>query len=205
MYKYIIFDIDGTILDTELAVLSSLQKVVLEELNKKVDTEELRFALGIPGEAALNQLGIYNIDEVNNKWNEYLKEYFHTIKVFEGFKDTLEELSNRNVKMGIVTSKSKVEYINDFEPFGLNNHFDLVICADDTKKHKPNPDPILKFIELSNVNKSEAIYIGDTKYDMDCASSAGIDFALASWGCKSPENIITKFNFNEPKDILKIL
>ncbi len=61
MYNYIIFDIDGTILDTEFAVLSSLQKLVSEELNKKYSFEELRFALGIPGEVTLSKLGITNL------------------------------------------------------------------------------------------------------------------------------------------------
>ncbi|MCB2355538.1 HAD hydrolase-like protein [Clostridium estertheticum] len=73
MYNYIIFDIDGTILDAEFAVLSSLQKLVLEELNKKFSFEELRFALGIPGEVALNKLRITNLFQSNEKWNSYLK------------------------------------------------------------------------------------------------------------------------------------
>ena len=64
MYNCIIFDIDGTILDTEIAVLSSLQKLVFEELNKNFSFEELRFALGIPGEVTLNKLGITNISRV---------------------------------------------------------------------------------------------------------------------------------------------
>lgn len=58
MYDYIIFDIDGTLIDTEFAILASLQKLVLEELNTNLSFDELRFALGIPGEDALNRLKI---------------------------------------------------------------------------------------------------------------------------------------------------
>ena len=205
MYNYIIFDIDGTILDTEIAVLSSLQKLVSEELNKEYSFEELRFALGIPGEVALNKLGITNILESNKKWNIYLKEYFHHVKIFDDIKETIVELNEMGVSTGIVTSKTKEEYLNDFVPFGLSNYFKLVVCADDTEKHKPNPEPLLKFIELSEVDNSKTIYIGDTKYDRDCAFGAGIDFALALWGAKSSNGINANYIFENPKQLLKLI
>ncbi|SFD01658.1 HAD family hydrolase [Clostridium uliginosum] len=204
MYNYIIFDIDGTILDTEIAVLSSLQKLLNEELNKNFSFEELRFALGIPGEVTLNKLGITNLLESNEKWNKYLKEYFHHVKIFDDIKDTLDRLKEMGISTGIVTSKTKEEFINDFVPFELINYFNLVVCADDTEKHKPNPEPILKFIELSGADKSKTIYIGDTKYDMDCAFSAGIDFALALWGAKSSIGINANYILENPKQILEL-
>ncbi|WP_026886936.1 HAD family hydrolase [Clostridium beijerinckii] len=204
MYNCIIFDIDGTLLDTEIAVLSSLQKLVFEELNENLSFDELRFALGIPGEVTLNKLGITNILDCNVKWNKYLKEYFHNVKVFDGIKDTLIKLNEIGILTGIVTSKTKEEFLNDFAPFELNNYFKLVVCADDTEEHKPNPEPILKFIELSGANKSKTIYIGDTKYDMDCAFGAGIDFALALWGAKSSIGINANYILENPKQVLKL-
>ncbi|AQS06649.1 HAD family hydrolase [Clostridium beijerinckii] len=204
MYNCIIFDIDGTLLDTEIAVLSSLQKLVFEELNENLSFDELRFALGIPGEVTLNKLGITNILDCNVKWNKYLKEYFHNVKVFDGIKDTLIKLNEIGILTGIVTSKTKEEFLNDFAPFELNNYFKLVVCADDTEEHKPNPEPILKFIELSGANKSKTIYIGDTKYDMDCSFGAGIDFALALWGAKSSIGINANYILENPKQVLKL-
>ncbi|MBU3071923.1 HAD family hydrolase [Clostridium estertheticum] len=205
MYNYIIFDVDGTLLDTEIAVLSSLQKLVSEELNKNYSFEELKFALGIPGEVALNKLGITNILECSEKWNVYLKEYFHHVKIFDDIKESLVKLNEMGVSIGIVTSKTKEEFLNDFVPFGLSNYFKLVVCADDTEKHKPNPEPLLKFIELSEVDKSKTIYIGDTKYDLDCALGAGIDFALALWGAKSSIGIDANYILENPKQILELV
>ncbi|MFT5875043.1 MAG: HAD superfamily hydrolase (TIGR01549 family) [Clostridium sp.] len=205
MYNYIIFDVDGTLLDTEIAVLSSLQKLVSEELNNNYSFEELRFALGIPGEVALNKLGITNILECSEKWNVYLKEYFHHVKIFDDIKESLIKLNEMGVSIGIVTSKTKEEFLNDFVPFGLSNYFKLVVCADDTEKHKPNPEPLLKFIELSEIDKSETIYIGDTKYDLDCALGAGIDFALALWGAKSSLGIDANYILENPKQILELV
>lgn len=204
MYSCIIFDIDGTIIDTEHAVLSSLQKLLSEELNKKYSFEELRFALGIPGEVALKELGITNILESFNKWSIYLKEYFYYVKVFDDIVETIVKLKEMGVLIGIVTSETKEEFLNDFVPFGLSNYFNLVICADDTEKHKPDPEPILKFIELSGADKSKTIYIGDTKYDMNCAASAGVDFALALWGAKSSIGINANYILESPKQIIEL-
>jgi len=205
MYNYIIFDIDGTLLDTEFAVLLSLQKIVFEELNRNLSFDELRFALGIPGEATLNKLGITNISDCKARWNNHIKEHFHYVKVFDNIKDTLIKLSEIGILTGIVTSKTKEEFLNDFVPFGLNNYFELVVCADDTARHKPNPDPILKFIELSGADKSKTIYIGDTKYDMDSAFGAGIDFALALWGAKSAIGINANYILENPKQVLELI
>lgn len=205
LYDYIIFDIDGTLIDTEFAILASLQKLVFEELNTNLSFEELRFALGIPGEAALNRLGITNVSDCNIKWNKYLKEYFHYTKVFDDIKDTLIKLNEIGISTGIVTSQTREELINNFVPFELNNFFKLVVCADDTEKHKPNPDPILKFIEISGADKSKTIYIGDTKYDMECALSAGIDFALALWGAKSSMGINANYILENPKQLLDLI
>ena len=205
MYNCIIFDVDGTLIDTEFAVLSSLQKLAFEELNREFSFDELRFALGIPGESALSKIGIANVIEANDKWNEYFKDYFSSIRVFDNINDTLAKLKEMNILMGIVTSKTKDEYNNDFLPYGISEYFSYVVCADDTEKHKPNPDPILKFIEISNSSKTNTIYVGDTKYDMACAYSAGVDFGLALWGANNPSEIKATYNIETPKLLLSLV
>ncbi|NLK98781.1 MAG: HAD family hydrolase [Epulopiscium sp.] len=205
MYNCIIFDIDGTLIDNETADLLSLQRVVYEELNKNLSLDELRFSLGIPSEISLRQLGINNVSEACNKWNKYFKEYFQHVKIFDGIKETLMKLNQMEILTGIVTSKTKEEFLNDFIPMGLNDYFKIVVCADDTEKHKPHPDPILHFLKQSGADKSKAIYIGDTKYDMECALGAGIDFALALWGAKSSTGINANYILDHPKQILELI
>ncbi|MBW8331789.1 MAG: HAD family hydrolase [Prolixibacteraceae bacterium] len=212
MFQCIIFDVDGTLIDTEISVKKSLQKVLSEETQKEYSHADLDFILGIPGHIALEKIGIKNIQEVNRRWNEYMNDYKNQVTVFDGIEIILQELKDKSIKTGIVTSKTRNELRDDFIPFGLMKYLDFYVCADDTINHKPNPDPILKFLEISGISADQAIYIGDTIYDYKAAKAANVKFALALWGAKDsdgfgnsiqiekPENIMTDL-FNEPDNI----
>ena len=204
MYNYLLFDIDGTIIDTERAVISSLQKVLKVEKGIDYAASELSFVLGIPGSAALRQLNVANLEEAGQKWNEYMKEFYNDIRVFPDLEEIIKQLHDLKIKTGIVTSKTKQELIDDFDPFGLHDYFDHIICADDTSKHKPDPEPIAKCLEMGKASPAETIYIGDTSYDMQCAQNAGVDFALALWGAKDA-TLHAKIKLNQPKEILDLI
>ncbi|MEK4351543.1 HAD family hydrolase [Paenibacillus sp. FSL R5-0744] len=205
MYTTVIFDIDGTLINTEQAVLGSLQKLLKKNYNRKMAQQDLAFVLGIPGTVSLGQLGIEDIEHANKCWNDLMSDYRHTIHVFEGFHQLLTNLRKQSIATGIVTSKTKKEFHDDFVPFGLARYLPYVICADDTELHKPHPEPLLRFLELSGAKAETAIYIGDTIYDYECARDAGVDFGLALWGCKQPDAVPAKYKFENPEDILTLL
>lgn len=206
MVTSIIFDVDGTILDTEHAILKSLQKILKEEVNKEYDVQDLRFCLGIPGKETLKQLNVENIDVVHPKWAKAVLDFSHDVSIFGQLEDTIKELSTLDVKLGIVTSKTRPELKAEFEPFGLNGYFEHITCACDTDKHKPHPEPLLTCLEQLKLPANEAIYIGDSIYDMQCAKSAGVKFALALWGAKTSEGFEeADYILQEPKDILGLL
>lgn len=205
MFKYVIFDVDGTILDTEKAILKSLQKVLKEE-GKDYQLEDLRFALGIPGIETLKKLNVTDLERVHPKWSETVLEFSHEVSVFQDLENVIKTLSESPVRTGIVTSKTKQELIDEFEPFGLSSFFEYTICASDTEKHKPHPEPLLACLDGLNANQDETIYIGDSIYDMQCAKSAGVKFALALWGSKTTEGFESvEFVLKEPKAILDLI
>ncbi len=200
-YKQIVFDIDGTLIDTEYAVLHSLQDTIKITTGRDAKIEELYFALGITGYDALVQLEIPDTTFALDIWDKNMRKYMDSVKVFEGMLDVLKKLEAGGYKVGIVTSKTKEEFEHDFSVFGINDYFETVVCADDTAEHKPNAEPLLKYIELAKCSKEEAIYIGDSVYDKECAHNAGVDFALAGWGAKNMfDNVII---LNKPFDILQ--
>ena len=202
-YEHIIFDIDGTLLDTEFAVLHSLQDTAMLYLNRHIPTDELNFALGIPGEVALANLGIKDIKEANKCWNDKMVKYQQRIRLFDGARNMLDALHNKGCRLGIITSKTRGEYETDFVPHGVSHYFDSVICVDDSEKPKPNPDPLLTYLKRNGVLAKDVIYIGDTQYDSMCAHSAGVDFGLALWGCHNSNNIECEYQFESPDKIVK--
>ncbi len=206
MFTAIIFDVDGTILDTEQAILKSLQKVLKDEVKKEYALQDLRFALGIPGKETLKKLNVLNIDVVHPKWSKAVLDFSHEVSLFAELEDVIKDLALRQFKLGIVTSKTKKELKEEFEPFGLSGYFEQTICACDTDKHKPNPDPLLACLKQLDVSNDQALYIGDSIYDLQCAQSAGVKFALALWGSKTREGFQkADYIVNKPKDILDLL
>lgn len=203
-YKHIIFDIDGTMLDSSYADLTALQRVLHETLNKEYDKVDLRFALGIPSDVALKQLGIEDTNAIIPLWNTYMNELAHTMQLFAGIPEVIGELKNRGAKLGIITSKNRAEYKYDFIPFGLAPFFDTVICVEDSSTPKPTPAPMLAYLNKTGTIPKDVLYIGDTIYDSQCAHDAGVDFGLVLWGNTPKENIEAKYRFHSPDEILKI-
>ncbi len=205
-YKHIVFDIDGTLIDTEYAVLHSLQDTLIAVTGINREIKELTFALGIPGKNALKKLNVpeSSFSIILGDWEKCMCKYSNTVCIFQGISDLLKTLLQSGYELGIVTSKTREEFKQDFEPFDISSYFATIICADDTVEHKPEPDPLFKYMEVSDAGNNEMLYIGDSAYDRECAKSAVVDFALAGWGSRSRE-IQADYYLEKPDDLLSIL
>ena len=89
---------------------------------------------------------------------------------------------------------------------GIDKYFKVAILADDTTKHKPDPEPIYKCLDKISIKPEEAIFIGDSINDYLAAKNAGVDFGYATWGSVSNDGIDDPtYVFNRPLDLLKLL
>lgn len=203
-YKHIIFDIDGTLQNSEKAVLLSWQRLVKTMLKKELSLEDLRCTLGIPGEAGLQLLGIKDMEKGARLWFEYFDQYRLQIPLFPGIRRTIQELHCAGFTLGVVTSKTKEEYAQDFHPYGLDSYFDTVICMDDTQMHKPNPEPMEEYLRRTGIKPTEALYVGDSVYDQQCARASGVDFAYAGWSHQNTDELDDRV-FMLPEELIQTL
>ena len=123
-YKHIVFDIDGTLIDTEYAVLHSLQETIKELSGREIPCSELRFALGITGTDALKKLAIKDTSYAIELWDKNMRNYTNTIKVFDGIIELLKNLLSLDYKMGIVTSKTREEFTHDLSYCSTEEFFE---------------------------------------------------------------------------------
>lgn len=205
MYKLIIFDVDGTLIDTEKAVIDSYQKVIYDEFKRYFTPEELSAAYGVPTEKAMENLGFSDPEKASRSYYSYLFKSFSGVVPFAGIEELLAELKKRGLSMGIVTSRNKGEVENDPSLQKLMGYFDYAVCCEDTKKHKPDAEPVLRLLEMAGADIAGAIYVGDTYYDYMCSKNAGIRFALALWGARQTQDIKADYCLKEPHDLIEII
>lgn len=207
----ILFDVDGTIIDTEMAIKKSLIHILKKYYNLDSRLANLDFILGIPGKVALEKIGIpaNELDKANEIWERELLSRRNETRLFPEVFNLLTELKDKNIKIGIVTSKTRGEVENDFTYYGLHDFFDIIVTATDTHKHKPDSEPLELSAKLLNIQIPEKIlYIGDSIYDYECARNFGCKFGLATWGIK--ENILDErkksdYFLESPLKLMEIL
>lgn len=203
-YRQIVFDIDGTLIDTEKATLHSLQETVRRLQQRTVTLSDLKFAMHLPGRETLRQLGIGDIEPAMHVWGEYFFQYASSIRLFGGVRELLEALKERHFILGMITSQTREEFRQVF-PSSMAHFFTTVICADDCVHPKPDPEPMERYRRESGAEKEEILYIGDSASDMQCAAAAGVDGGLALWGGRSPRHIKATCYFNQPEDVLSLV
>lgn len=204
-YKCIIFDLDGTMLDTEEMNIIPLQRLIKEELNLDIKYEELLKYRAYAGKKTLELLGFKDVEGSYPKWVKYVNEYEFGAKLYDGFNEVMDKLTEKGIICGISSSKTKAQYEIDFLKTGLQKHMKSVVLAEDTENHKPHPEPLLKAVEALGIDPKDTIYVGDTIADYKATKAAGMTFAFAKWGAASFEGIKADFDLNKPSDLLKVL
>ena len=203
-YKCMLFDLDGTVLNTERMNMIPLQRLIKEELGLEINYNDLLKYKAYAGIKTLEELGFKDIERSYSKWVKYVNEFEEGATLFEGFEEVFKELNNRNIICGIVSAKTRDQYEIDFIQKGLDKYVKCEVLADDTELHKPHPDPLLKAAEILNISPSDCLYIGDTIFDYKASKAAGMDFGLALWGADFTEGINADYDLKEPKDLLEI-
>ncbi len=201
-YTHIVFDVDGTLLDTEKTGMVSLQQTVQQLTGREMALEDLYPYFGIPSWEAVILLGFEDPPYAAEVWEHHFQELLHLTVPFPGIEETLKALQKKGVVMGVVTSRSREEFESDPYMARWRHFFTVTVCAEDSPAHKPAPDPMLAFISLTGADPAGVLFVGDTFYDQQCAHAAGISFALATWGSRNGKDIPAEHYLNHPADLI---
>jgi phosphoglycolate phosphatase len=188
--RVILFDLDGTLIDSTNAILDGFRHT-FEKFNKKYPgDEEVKRLIGLPLDVMFSNLGIKE-----NVW-DFVNAYKERYRVISKEKTTLLPTAKEAIKeakefarLGIVTTKTGLYSRELLEYFGVMDYFEVLIGREDVKNPKPHPEPILKAIHLMNANKQATWMIGDTCLDMVSAKEAGVNYIGVEFDYEDKEEL----------------
>jgi len=204
-YRHIIFDIDGTLVDTYQTGLGSLQVTIKEFLDEDVTLKSLEKYFGIPSFQAAEMLYPKDPAYFLEVWEEHYVAMRHYSHFFEGVPEMLEKLKADGKKLGIVTSRALYELEQDPIMAPVMHLFDVIVTSADSDKYKPDPAPAFAYLAKAGVTAEECLYVGDTVFDCKCAGGAGIDFALVAWnGIDVAAGVPSKYHVSNADEIYSV-
>ena len=209
----VLFDLDGTLLDSFPDFLASLQNLNIESSTQQIDQAVVRAHVSDGSSKLLNL--VFNIDTNDESFEEhkrnFLTEYEKNIlmygNLFHGISDLLNFLIDNKIPYGIVTNKPRKYTEIILKKSSLLRQSKVVICCDDGFKSKPNPEGINHACNVLGVQKSKCIYIGDHMNDLNASLSAGTISGICSfgYGFDKETQVDGVENFNSPIQILDFI
>lgn len=181
--KAVILDFDGTLANTLPICYSAFKKVFREFDNRELSSEEIKAMFG-PSET-----GIIRDNLLHENKEQAIEMYYETYTAFhedlvernQEIDDLLKYLKNMGVKLGIVTGKAKRSLDISLKALQMEDLFDVIITGDDVTDPKPHPEGIIKALSNLGLEKSEAIFVGDSDADIQAGAKAKIYTVGVQW------------------------
>ncbi len=181
--RSLLFDFDGTLADTTELILRSFEESFSLAGLPCPSREKLLAQVGRPLARQMADFDPEHADLLYRLYQEtYDRMHDELARPFPGVKEALTELRVRGYLLGVVTSKRARTAEQGLVYFAMRDLFEVVISADDTERHKPEPDPLLEAMRRLGVGPREVAYIGDSPHDLKCAHAAGVTAVAVAWG-----------------------
>lgn len=182
MYKYIVFDFDGTLIDSNYLIDKTIRATAKEVLNKDIDQATINSVWGKVLTEQMADLDHERVEELSSFYSQYYREHRdeHTT-IFDGIIDMLDELHALGCEMAIVTNKGTSGLEHGLELFDMKDYFKMALSKTDVVMKKPHPEGLLKVMAYFNAPKEEVLFVGDSIHDIECGKNADVDTILVEW------------------------
>ncbi len=183
-FRIVLFDLDGTLIDSGPIILASMQHAVRTVLGRDIPPDELGMSIGGQGIVAQMQaIDAEHADALLEAYKEHNDGLHETLEAFDDLLAVLPGLKAEGRRLGIVTAKRHRTVGLALARFpALAEVFDVVIAHEDTSRHKPDPEPVLLAVERLGGTTEEAVYVGDSPFDIGAAKAAGVYAVAVGWG-----------------------
>jgi pyrophosphatase PpaX len=179
----ILFDLDGTLIDSIELIVRSFQHTTAEHLGAPLPREEIIPTIGRSLAAELERIAPGRGMTLLATYRTFMfANHDELVTVYPGVLELLRAVRARGIKTGIVTSKARISAAPSFARFLLHHEMDIIVTEDDTERHKPFPDPLLHAATLLDLPPINCWYVGDSTHDMEAARAAGMPAIGAAWG-----------------------
>ncbi|MCL2112178.1 MAG: HAD-IA family hydrolase [Clostridiales bacterium] len=188
MITTVLFDLDGTLLDTNELIADSWRYTYRTLNAGHITDDEIRSTMGetIPDSMRRLLPGI-DVDHISTIYRDYQRaKFLDGISLFDGAEDVLRTLKADGYKIGVVTSRMAYTTGLALKHFSIEHMFDTVVTATDTDKHKPDPTPLHMALDAVGSKPEESVFIGDTIADIKAGRSAGIFTMFVDWSFALP-------------------
>lgn len=189
--KAVLFDLDGTLIDSIDNIIACWQHTTRTLLGKEITREEVLPMVGRTLVDSFEEVAPGRSEEMYAIYRAYqVVTHDEMIKLIPGTRETLEQLKSSGLALGVVTSKGIPAATAGLNLFNLTPFFDVLVTFEDTTLHKPHPDPLLAACERLAIEPAQAIYVGDAVVDILCGKAAGTRTAGVTWGAGAREDIV---------------
>jgi pyrophosphatase PpaX len=182
-FPTVLFDLDGTVVDSGAIILASMRHATREVLGRDYSDAELMKTVGGPGlEAQMEALSPDHITELVDVYRAHNIPLHDELEACLGMEEVLTRLRDGGCRLGVVTAKRRDTAQLAFDRTGLGHLFEAVVGGDETERHKPDPEPLLLGAERLGADPATSAYVGDSPFDMRAAKAAGMFSVAVTWG-----------------------
>jgi len=201
-YHAVLFDLDGTLIDTAPEFVTVVNRMLNRDGQASIESERIREQVS-NGAKALVELA-WNISDDHPDYPQrrqnLLDEYLSTIgcntQLFDGFDQVLRWCEDHHLPWGIVTNKPRIYSEALLKALKLDTRCSVLVCPDDVKQTKPNPEPILKACNELGIDSTRTLYVGDHLRDVEAGKHAGCTTMAVSFGYISDRSVAESWQAN---------
>jgi pyrophosphatase PpaX len=182
-FSVVLFDLDGTVVDSGAIILASMRHAAREVLGIQPSDEELMATVGGPGlEAQMRALAPDRVEELVTVYRAHNEPLHDELACCDGMDEVLVQLKEEGRRLGIVTAKRRATVDLAFSSVPIGHLFEAVVGGDETERHKPHPEPLLLAAERMQVEPRACAYVGDSPFDVHAAKAAEMHAVAVTWG-----------------------